>query len=87
MYFFKHDAFRHDRGRRVPHRMVQAEVDEDPSAAAESPAAAALSPAGATPGQPRQAQCWPSGICACTDATWRPQPAHVGLPQVPHFTW
>ena len=87
MYFFKHDAFRHDRGRRVPHRMVQAEVDEDPSAAAESPAAAALSPAGATPGQPRQAQCWPSGIWRCTDATWRPHPAHVGLPQVPHFTW
>jgi hypothetical protein len=63
---------------------VEVEVDEGPSALA---AAAALSPAEATPGQPRQAQCWPSGIWRCTEATWRPQPAHVDLPHVPHFTW
>ena len=56
-------------------------------AASASASAAFLSTGGATPGQSRQAQCWPSGICACTDATWRPHPAHVGLPQVPHFTW
>ncbi|KAG8097764.1 hypothetical protein GUJ93_ZPchr0013g35393 [Zizania palustris] len=58
------------------HRMAQ--VPDETSAAAE--------PASPTPGQPRQAQCWPSGIRRCTDATWRPHPPHVDLPHVPHFT-
>jgi hypothetical protein len=68
---------------RAHHMIAHKEVDEaDPSAAAApSPAA------GVTPGQARQAQCWPSGICRCTEATWRPQPDQVDLPHVPHFTW
>jgi hypothetical protein len=68
-------------------RMVQVEDPSPASAPAPAPVLAPFSPAAATPGQSRQAQCWPSGICRCTDATWRPQPAHVDLPHVPHFTW
>lgn len=73
---------------RAHHRIAQVE-DPSPPPGAFSPAAepTAFSPPVETPGQSRQAQCWPSGICRCTDATWRPHPAHVGLPHVPHFTW
>ncbi|KAL5211041.1 hypothetical protein ABZP36_006664 [Zizania latifolia] len=62
---------------RQRHRMAQVPDEASPAAA---------EPASPTPGQPRQAQCWPSGIRRCTDATWRPHPPHVDLPHAPHFT-
>jgi hypothetical protein len=100
--FVRHGGFRSSGnrtprgGRREPHCAappcagVEAAVPES-FPASSAALAAFLTPAGAvagsTPGQSRQAQCWPSEICACTDATWRPHPAHVVLPQVPHLTW